>query len=768
MTNETAPSDRRGDAPAANWAGVLSIAVLLIVSLIPLGAVIQGTDWWLTAITAIAAVFVPAAIVRSLGGAPWVGTLVGTGVWLIGLVVVFAPGSALLGVLPTLDTVSAVQQLAVDAGRSLYVQAVPVEPITPLLFLLAVGLGALAVLADVVGISLRSPALTGVLAVGMLVPPSIFTGSIDIVAYVLVAIAFLVVLRVDGRRGRVTALTASSRASALGIGAAAVVTTVLAATLVPAFSSRSLVEPDGESALGSGISELADLGRDLQRPGNTPHFTYQTTSTTAQYLRILTLDRFEGAQWSSSGESEMVGQSEGERLIVPGLTAEVPVEEETVNISITGLVGDLLPVPFPSVAITGLDGSWEWDTEGLTVSSPSDSVEDQEYSVTSLLIQPSADQLRGAEPDYPAGVTPFLDLPDEVPGTLRSVFDDVTAGTTNQYDAAFAIQEYLRTDFAYSVTTPVQDGYDGDGFQAIADFLEQKSGYCVHFASAMAILSRMAGIPSRVSLGYLPGDRVGSDDDGFVAYRVGSDDLHAWPELYFAGVGWVPFEPTPGRGIVPSYAVEAADAAAPDDVPTGAASQDPSSTPTPTASTDPDEAEAGAGGSGRSTQTTAVGSVLLVLVLLVIVVPAIVRTVRRRRRWDLARAESTVAPLWDDLVDAVLDLGYPVGDADSERDLAARLRRVVAEDRRATASLDRLLAAVEFERYAKASSPVVADLRDDAEIVRGALAAATTRAHRVRAAVVPASVVARRRGAIATPVRAGRDPRRPTEGRIPR
>ena len=94
---------------------------------------------------------------------------------------------------------------------------------------------------------------------------------------------------------------------------------------------------------------------------------------------------------------------------------------------------------------------------------------------------------------------------------------------------------------------PVDDGYDGDGFEVIAEFLEKKSGYCVHFSSAMAILARMAGIPARISLGYLPGDRVVGADTR-LSYTVGTDDLHAWPELYFSGVGWVPFEPTPGAG----------------------------------------------------------------------------------------------------------------------------------------------------------------------------------------------------------------------------
>ncbi|PSL39797.1 transglutaminase-like putative cysteine protease [Labedella gwakjiensis] len=743
------------------WTTVLAIGALLATSLLPLGAVIQGMDWWLTAIGAIAAVLVPAGIVRSVGGRSWVGTLVGGGVWLLGLVIVYAPGSAILGVIPTPETISAFRDLAVEAGRSLYVQSVPVEPITALQFLLAVGLGAIAVLADVVGMSLRSPALTGVLAIGMLVPPSIFTGSIDLVAYAIVAVVFLVVLRFDGRRPAVAAGSSSARSAALMVGAAAVAVTVVAATLVPTFSTRSLIEPDGESAFGSGVSELADLGRDLQRPGNTPHLQYQTTSTSAQYLRLLTLDRFEGTQWTSSGEHATAAQADGERLTVPGLDGEIAREEATANVEITGLVGDLLPVPFPSVAVDGLSGQWQWDTEGLTLSSPTATVEDQEYSVTSLVIEPTADQLRNAPAEYPDDVTPFLDLPDEVPDTLQSVFDEVTAGTANGYDAAYAIQQFFRTEFRYSVSTPVQDGYDGDGFDAIADFLEERSGYCVHFASAMAILTRMAGIPSRVSLGYLPGDRVGSDDDGFVAYRVGSDDLHAWPELYFAGVGWVPFEPTPGRGVVPSYALQTSEAPDEDDVPDGSATRTPSATPTPSASTDPDASSAGSARDVSAAQTTAVGSVLLVLVLLLVLSPGAIRLMRRRRRWAAATIGSTVLPVWDDLVDSVADLGYPLGEADSERDLASRLEGILRDDVTAREALGRLLASTEAERYAgpgaRTDEGMIVARRDDAVRVVGALGQVASRSRRARAAIAPASVLSPMLGARARPVQAHRD-----------
>ena len=128
-----------------------------------------------------------------------------------------------------------------------------------------------------------------------------------------------------------------------------------------------------------------------------------------------------------------------------------------------------------------------------------------------------------------------------------------------------AIQKYLRSaEFTYSLQSPVQGGYDGNGLSVLADFLTQKSGYCIHFASAMAVMARLEGIPSRIAVGYAPGRSTGATvsvaGQGAAAgvrgrlpgtpTRGRSSTSRAW-----AGS---PFEPTPSRGVVPAYATEAA------------------------------------------------------------------------------------------------------------------------------------------------------------------------------------------------------------------
>src|SRR6185437_4819598 len=85
---------------------------------------------------------------------------------------------------------------------------------------------------------------------------------------------------------------------------------------------------------------------------------------------------------------------------------------------------------------------------------------------------------------------------------------------------------------------------------AVSSFLASKRGYCVQFSSAMAVMARLLGIPARIGVGFLPGTHQANG-----SYTVSLNDAHAWPEIYFTGVGWVRFEPTPAirSGLAPSY-----------------------------------------------------------------------------------------------------------------------------------------------------------------------------------------------------------------------
>ena len=126
---------------------------------------------------------------------------------------------------------------------------------------------------------------------------------------------------------------------------------------------------------------------------------------------------------------------------------------------------------------------------------------------------------------------------------LREEAIQVTQNAPTRYDKMLALQEYFRTTFSYSVDLGPSDGRD-----PITQFLQDRVGFCQQFAGTFALMARQLGIPSRVAIGFTWGDPIGTLEDGRTTYQVTGRQAHAWPEVWFAGLGWVAFEPTPGRG----------------------------------------------------------------------------------------------------------------------------------------------------------------------------------------------------------------------------
>jgi len=112
----------------------------------------------------------------------------------------------------------------------------------------------------------------------------------------------------------------------------------------------------------------------------------------------------------------------------------------------------------------------------------------------------------------------------------------LTAEAPNPYAAALAIQSYLGNGFDYSEDVPLRP------YPIPAFLFEDKAGYCQQFSGAMALLLRMSGIPARVAAGFAPG----AFDSGGGRFEVTDFDAHSWVEVYFPGIGWVTFDPTPG------------------------------------------------------------------------------------------------------------------------------------------------------------------------------------------------------------------------------
>jgi transglutaminase-like putative cysteine protease len=178
------------------------------------------------------------------------------------------------------------------------------------------------------------------------------------------------------------------------------------------------------------------------------------------------------------------------------------------------------------------------------------------YKVTSLVAQTADDdpegltenKLRAASTSYPADITNlYVDVPAGSTGpdmrALKARIDALTPGK-NPYDIAQTIVTYLRgTAGGFIYSTDVTDLNCGD--RSIAEcFAHFKRGYCQYYASTMAMLMRMEGIPARYVQGFLPGDRDPATGKELIRYS----NSHAWVEVYFPGYGWIQFDPT-GGGI---------------------------------------------------------------------------------------------------------------------------------------------------------------------------------------------------------------------------
>ncbi|WP_146188059.1 transglutaminaseTgpA domain-containing protein [Mycetocola zhujimingii] len=717
----------------------MSLATLLVytVAISTLSPLLSGASWWLSIAMLGVVILCSAATARALGARTGIGWLVGVVVWLAMLVLFFAPDTALALVVPTWDTVETFRELTSDGFRSISRQGTPANADVGILFVLAVGAGAFALLSDLLAIVSRMPALVGIPVVAIALVPGFVIGEVNLVALALCAAAYLVLLAADTR---VRQSAARHPKGMLGIGAFAVIGALLAAAVAPGYNGESLFQATGGSTFGRGVSPLVDLGKDLRRPGGARQFTYTTTTDESLYFRLLTLDQFDGTTWSSSRSSERVVNEPDLMVEVPGLSSDVATEPTTTTVDVAAMVAPWVPVPFPSVRVAGLSGRWSWDVDGLTLSSRLSSASGQTYIAESVLIKPTREQLIAAPGDYPDNVSRFLELPDDIPPIITDTAAQIAGQSTNGFDRAFALQQYLRsTDFTYSIEAPVDDGYDGDGFDVIARFLEKKSGYCVHYASAMAIMARVLGIPARVSLGYLPGDRVGSVGERR-NYAVATDDLHSWPELYFTGIGWVPFEPTPGRGFVPDYAASVSTGsptANPNDLDSGNRNAQERA-PVEQAPTTP-------AGSAQADSAPPVGMIaaLGTVILAIVGFPSAARGLRRRRRFRALRA-GRAGPIdaWQEVSETALDFGIGANVTETPRGFAAQLTRSVALTGSDAEALDRLLGSVERLRFSASADPSSGEaLAADVERITRAMATASTLPVRLRATLAPASVL---------------------------
>ncbi|MCZ0756490.1 DUF4129 domain-containing transglutaminase family protein [Anoxybacillus sp. J5B_2022] len=170
----------------------------------------------------------------------------------------------------------------------------------------------------------------------------------------------------------------------------------------------------------------------------------------------------------------------------------------------------------------------------------------QEYVLTYEYPTFSVEQLKAAPPVNDRSlVERYTQLPDTLPPRVRQLAQTITKEKTTLYEKAKAIEQYFHfSGFAYETKEVAVPGKNDD---YVDQFLfDTKKGYCDNFSTSMVVMLRSLGIPARWVKGYTSGQYIGESEDGKKMYTITNNNAHSWVEVYFSGIGWVPFEPTQG------------------------------------------------------------------------------------------------------------------------------------------------------------------------------------------------------------------------------
>ncbi len=681
----------------------------------------------------------------------------------------YASPEALLGFIPTRDSIGVFADLVRDALETTRVNVPPAPADLGIEACLAVIVALVVLVVDAVAVTWRRPALVGLVFLGIyMAPVSLLAGNVPLLAFVPGALGYVFLLAAEQRDrlshwGRqithagtllagtdqsgptVTSLVSAGRRVGFGAVALAVVVPVLVPTLPRTFLADGPLTADGGTR-GGGDSDgsvevdnpMLDLRRNLGEQSEEVLVRVRTDDPDPGYLRLAALDEFTGDSWLPSERSEEAAVPLDEVPLTPGLGPEVRRQQVRYEVQVTSsLDSPWLPTVYPISAIDAA-GDWAIDSMHLDVNAQDTftSIQGLDYGFSSLEVLPTRAQLELAGAPPPA-VEPFLAVPSDLPQSILEAAAEVTGDETTAIGKALALQEWFRETGGFDYTVEPRDS---DGMATIEAFVTtDRAGYCEQFAAAMALMARTQNIPSRVAVGFLRPHRV---DEGEYEYR--GEDMHAWPELYFEGVGWLRFEPTPGDRApsAPTYATQGDGSSSgggpSEEVPTATAPAAPEATrdvsdPTTTAG-------GGGGGIDRGLLATAIG---LVLAAALLCAPRLTRSTVRRRRW--ARAEGgDIEPAWSELRDGAVDLGIGFDDRATLRGAGRRLRPRVDHDQAGVDALNRLVLGVERARFARSRS-VPADAagqhRQDVETVLAVLAYGRSRGQLLRATWLPMSLI---------------------------
>ncbi|MEV0383749.1 DUF3488 and transglutaminase-like domain-containing protein [Nonomuraea sp. NPDC050643] len=244
--------------------------------------------------------------------------------------------------------------------------------------------------------------------------------------------------------------------------------------------------------------------------------------------RLAVLDRYDGVRWTSAARF----QPTGGRVPEGEWTGAAEVVRQWVKFD--GLPGTWLPAAERPQEVIGVRGL-AVDPDSGALLAGSKPAKGFGYEVASRVARPTRQDLLEATPVRDPDLTAFPDSPQEQ--LFRRLAQQATKGADAPIKQAYRLQNYLRTNASYDVTAP-----PGHSLKGLEFFLQTTHrGTSEQFAATFALMARTLGLPSRVVVGFRPGQSSGG------VYHVKSGHVMAWAEIKFDRLGWRPFYPTPGR-----------------------------------------------------------------------------------------------------------------------------------------------------------------------------------------------------------------------------
>lgn len=734
-------------------------------------ACIGAAVWPLHQLVSGSASYAPLILVAGLIG------LVGVATRVLRLSLPAATGSTFLaGIVAIAVTVvmrggslspTGLSKLTDQATRTMENAAVPLPANIGVIATIALGAAALAIVIDYIAGQSRMPVLAVLpmavpfvvisTALGHALAPRYFV--VAALAWTLLALTtFAPVVALASKASGTARQVDTQDLSRNWAGAAAVTASAVVATLValsvssalphrqtPAFSQNATQAVD----TSVNFNESLDLSKDLQSTQEAPVLIYTTNATTPQPLRVTTSTTYKDGVWQPTTRSERTMPAQNDTaLTTPGLDPKrVQTTQEEFSVTVNGMDAPLVASPGPLLAVhfgpQNAPVPFKLTINGNVplLSKKADVYATQYRQFTADSKPTSNEAVTAATPTVTKEDLDLNQIPAQAQQRIKDLTSRATKGKTSRFEQAAAIQRMFRTDpsYTYSLKLAPRKTVNGQELDPLSNFLETKQGYCVQYASAMIMMARSLGIPARMAVGFLPGTEQAG------RHFVHANDAHAWPELYFPGMGWTRFDPTPSSrsGSAPPYAPDVADdSASPEPTPSTSSSTSTSTStpPTPSApSTPAAQKDAPEDGSNVLATIVKVLSGLALVAALLSILPLAGRRERERLRRSAQTRAETAEGEWHDIAWRMRDLGLPLAAGLSPRATYERfaqdhpdLKSVLPPLRDATETLEEARYAPVTSRAPLASpQPVVNAAQDEVGTLR-----------KVQALLFPASGVA--------------------------